>query len=200
MPSVQPPRDVPDRRSTAQPMPARDRRLTAVRRVALPVICAVAPGTVVATTVPGASAGSRSRHRASRPSPASPTTTAPASTPTATPVPNPSTSSVPTAAAPSASATGQPCPSSGQLADIDLFKKINNEYGHRISDQVISAVAGRLRAALRASDLLGRYGGEEFTALIGYPVPDPDVVGERLRRAVCDGTGRLSSGCRPWHG
>ncbi|GAB1646336.1 hypothetical protein KRMM14A1259_67590 [Krasilnikovia sp. MM14-A1259] len=69
------------------------------------------------------------------------------------------------------------------MLDIDHFKKINDGYGHRVGDQVIAAVAARLRQTLRATDRLGRYGGEEFAILVSEPVPP---LAERLRRAVAD--------------
>jgi len=71
------------------------------------------------------------------------------------------------------------------LFDADHFKGINDQYGHVAGDHVLSALAQAARGALRASDVLGRLGGEEFAMLL----PDTDlagalVVAERVRVAV----------------
>ena len=52
------------------------------------------------------------------------------------------------------------------MVDIDYFKQVNDSYGHAAGDIVISALAMLLRQRLRHSDLLGRYGGEEFVAVL----------------------------------
>lgn len=58
-----------------------------------------------------------------------------------------------------------------QVAFIDLrgFKGINDRYGHTVGDEVLVAVAERLRGALRRNDVLLRYGGDEFIAASGAP-------------------------------
>lgn len=53
------------------------------------------------------------------------------------------------------------------MLDIDHFKKVNDEHGHLMGDQVITSLANLLKQQLRKSDLVGRYGGEEF--LLGLP-------------------------------
>ncbi len=60
--------------------------------------------------------------------------------------------------------TGKPV--SVAMLDIDHFKKVNDTYGHAAGDVVISAVALLMRQRLRQSDVLGRYGGEEFAAIL----------------------------------
>jgi diguanylate cyclase (GGDEF)-like protein len=69
--------------------------------------------------------------------------------------------------------------------DIDHFKHINDTLGHAIGDRVIQEVGATLIAAVRAGDIVGRHGGDEF--LIGLPGCDPMQAGalaEKLCHAV----------------
>jgi diguanylate cyclase (GGDEF)-like protein/PAS domain S-box-containing protein len=71
------------------------------------------------------------------------------------------------------------------MFDADHFKAVNDQYGHVAGDHVLSALAQAAKGALRASDVLGRLGGEEFAVLL----PDTDLAGamivaERVRVAV----------------
>ncbi len=59
------------------------------------------------------------------------------------------------------------------MIDIDHFKQVNDRHGHQAGDAVLRALAQAMKVRLRAQDLLGRYGGEEFLALL----PDTDVAG-----------------------
>ncbi len=72
------------------------------------------------------------------------------------------------------------------MLDIDHFKRINDSHGHPAGDAVLQAVAAALRGALRGSDLVGRWGGEEF--LVVLPGADTAEAGaqaaERLRLAI----------------
>src|SRR5690606_11254409 len=52
------------------------------------------------------------------------------------------------------------------MLDLDHFKKVNDTYGHPAGDKVIKAIAHLLRQRLRKSDAVGRYGGEEFVAVL----------------------------------
>ncbi len=71
------------------------------------------------------------------------------------------------------------------MLDVDHFKSVNDGYGHDAGDTVLKVLADTLRQGVRASDLVGRIGGEEFAVLC----PGSDLAGgaelaERLRRAV----------------
>ena len=62
------------------------------------------------------------------------------------------------------------------LADLDHFKAINDEFGHSAGDTALQAFADACRATVRATDLVGRYGGEEFILLL--PGVRPEVASE----------------------
>jgi len=71
------------------------------------------------------------------------------------------------------------------MVDVDNFKKVNDSYGHNIGDQVLSGLCSILGTTIRDSDILGRYGGEEFCVLL----PDTNakhgyLAAERLRTRV----------------
>lgn len=71
------------------------------------------------------------------------------------------------------------------MVDIDHFKKVNDEHGHAAGDEVIRAVAEALTRQTRDSDLVGRYGGEEFC--VALPGLDPNIamdVAERIRSGI----------------
>jgi len=71
------------------------------------------------------------------------------------------------------------------MIDVDHFKVINDTFGHPTGDLILQEVANRLRAGLRKKDYLGRYGGEEFTAILPETNDDDALeVAERLRRRV----------------
>ncbi|ADI86018.1 diguanylate cyclase [Geobacter sulfurreducens] len=71
------------------------------------------------------------------------------------------------------------------LADIDHFKKINDTYGHQEGDRVLKRFADLLRHGLRRSDVLCRWGGEEFLILLrGTLVEEASLIAERLRRMI----------------
>lgn len=71
------------------------------------------------------------------------------------------------------------------IVDVDHFKRVNDTHGHLIGDQVLRELAACIRSRLRAQDIAGRWGGEEFIVLL----PDTDangatVLAEDLRLAV----------------
>lgn len=69
--------------------------------------------------------------------------------------------------------------------DIDHFKKINDTCGHQAGDEVLQEVAARIKAELRLSDALARFGGEEFVVLlIDTPLTDARIVAERIRSSI----------------
>lgn len=71
--------------------------------------------------------------------------------------------------------------------DIDHFKRINDSIGHQGGDAVLREVASRIKAELRLSDALGRFGGEEFVVLlIDAQLDDALCVAERIRASIGD--------------
>lgn len=71
------------------------------------------------------------------------------------------------------------------MLDIDRFKNINDQHGHRAGDDAIVACARALRETLRESDILGRFGGEEFAALLPHANDQATLeTAERVRLAV----------------
>ena len=78
-------------------------------------------------------------------------------------------------------------PLSAMMLDIDHFKRVNDTYSHALGDQVIQAVAARCRENLRDIDLMGRYGGDEFVALVPeVNLDDARKAAERLRKIIAD--------------
>ncbi len=71
------------------------------------------------------------------------------------------------------------------MIDIDHFKAINDNFGHQFGDDMLRRVAGCIRECIRASDVLGRYGGEEFLVFLSSVEPvSLGEVGEKIRRAI----------------
>jgi diguanylate cyclase (GGDEF)-like protein len=71
------------------------------------------------------------------------------------------------------------------MVDVDHFKRYNDNYGHQSGDLVLQMVARTIRQSLRPSDMVARFGGEEFIVFLPHtPVQQAEVVAERLRFAV----------------
>jgi len=85
----------------------------------------------------------------------------------------------------STSANGQPCAIA--LIDLDRFKAVNDARSHAAGDAVLRAVASSLRTALRAQDLVVRYGGDEFVVVLpATTLPVAQAVLTRATRAVAE--------------
>jgi diguanylate cyclase (GGDEF)-like protein len=81
------------------------------------------------------------------------------------------------------------------MLDLDHFKKINDTYGHAAGDDVIRESVRRILPVVRATDWVGRYGGEEFLIVIpNCDFPEVTACAERIRCAISDGF--ISTGSR----
>ncbi len=81
-----------------------------------------------------------------------------------------------------ASADRRASPLAFVMIDIDSFKLVNDTYGHPAGDQVIIALARMLRHQLRRSDVVGRYGGEEFAVILqDTPLEEAGAIMDTLR-------------------
>ncbi len=88
------------------------------------------------------------------------------------------------------------CLTSVALFDIDHFKRVNDSFGHAKGDEVLRAVATTLARQACDSDLVARWGGEEFVAIVGADLAGTAALCERAREAVArldiPGVGRVS--------
>ena len=86
--------------------------------------------------------------------------------------------------------SGTPC--SMAIIDLDLFKRINDRYGHPVGDEVLKTFAIAVEANVRTVDKLGRYGGEEFLLVLPGSAEDQALIAiYRLRQIIAD---------LPWNG
>jgi diguanylate cyclase (GGDEF)-like protein len=105
----------------------------------------------------------------------------------------------------------------GQLSllvfDLDRFHEVNERFGHLVGDQVLRHVANVFRSSVRASDLIGRFGGEEFAMVLrGVGAEGAAVVAAKLRRVLGEQSATTAEGviiplhvsvgwaCYPAHG
>lgn len=76
-------------------------------------------------------------------------------------------------------------PLSMLIIDIDLFKKVNDNHGHAVGDQVLAELVALIQSSYRATDSLARWGGEEFVMLSpNTTLPTAAILAERLRENV----------------
>lgn len=82
-------------------------------------------------------------------------------------------------------------PLSVMICDVDDFKRINDTFSHAVGDEVLRVIAGILRGNVRQSDVVARFGGEEFVVLFPFATLEQAVAaGEKLCRLVME---------HPWH-
>jgi diguanylate cyclase (GGDEF)-like protein len=84
-------------------------------------------------------------------------------------------------------ATRYESPLSLIIIDVDLFKSVNDSYGHLRGDAVLAELGGLLRKAVRETDFVARYGGEEFSIILPHTHhKDAYFVADKLRRVVAE--------------
>ncbi len=71
------------------------------------------------------------------------------------------------------------------MLDIDGFKRVNDEHGHVMGDELLKQFAVELRSACRSTDIIGRWGGDEFVVLLDCALPEAKAQIDRLTKWVC---------------
>ncbi|MFC2095710.1 diguanylate cyclase domain-containing protein, partial [Candidatus Bipolaricaulota bacterium] len=93
------------------------------------------------------------------------------------------------------------------MIDVNRFKEINDQFGHQMGDEVLKSVAGLLKSAVRESDLVVRYGGDEFLVVLVETNGESELVHDRITAAVAKRNETnelipfpvtLSIGCAHW--
>ena len=81
------------------------------------------------------------------------------------------------------------------MVDADYFKKINDTYGHATGDQVLRDLAEHCRSIFRKTDIVGRYGGEEFAVILPGAQEDmAKIIAERLLKSIEESTVKSDQG------
>jgi diguanylate cyclase (GGDEF)-like protein len=84
------------------------------------------------------------------------------------------------------------------MGDLDFFRTVNNTYGHLAGDQVLAAVARIMQTTLRGTDIIGRFGGEEFAMVLRNTAAEgAAVAAERVRSAIEKTAVEVSDGVVP---
>jgi diguanylate cyclase (GGDEF)-like protein len=76
-------------------------------------------------------------------------------------------------------------PFSVAMIDIDGFKAVNDRHGHLVGDELLRQFAGELRSACRPTDIIGRWGGDEFMAVFDCGLAEAETRRDRVRKWVC---------------
>ena len=71
------------------------------------------------------------------------------------------------------------------MIDIDGFKKVNDNHGHLTGDELLKQFGAELRSACRATDVIGRWGGDEFILIYDCGLAEAEAQTERLRKWIC---------------
>ena len=84
------------------------------------------------------------------------------------------------------------------MVDVDHFKSVNDRYGHSAGDEVLRAIASRLRASVRTEDTVARFGGEEFAVVLrATDLAASRIAAERIRQIISASPVDLLSGAIP---
>lgn len=71
------------------------------------------------------------------------------------------------------------------ILDIDGFKRVNDEHGHPAGDELLKQFGAELRSACRSTDVIGRWGGDEFMVLFDCGLAEAEAQAARLRKWIC---------------
>ena len=81
------------------------------------------------------------------------------------------------------------------MFDLDHFKSINDRFGHQVGDEALRLFASTVGTSMRAADVIGRFGGEEFVAMLPGNLADATAAAERIRMTFQAAAGTVA-GCR----